>query len=59
MSILRYLRALWDDAKWTHGQFAVATSIVLVIFCGSLGYMAYDNRATVVKVENARRAVHK
>lgn len=59
MSILRYLRTLWDDAHWTHGQFAVALILGLIFFGGSLGLMAYDNRASVVQAENARRAVRK
>ena len=32
MSILRYLRTLWDDAHWTHGQFAVALILGLIFF---------------------------
>jgi hypothetical protein len=59
MSILRYLRALWDDSAWTHQQFAVALILGVLFFGGSLSYMAYDNRASVVQAENARRAVRK
>lgn len=57
--IALFLWSLWTDAKWSHFQFAVATSIVLAIFCGSLGFMACDNRASVVRAENAARAVRK
>lgn len=51
-----FLWSLWTDAKWSHFQFTVAVAIVLVIFCGSLGFMACDNRASVVRAENAARS---
>ena len=57
--IALFLWSLWMDAKWSHFQFSVAVSIVLVIFCGSLGFMACDNQASVVRAENARRTVRK